>query len=120
EMLEPRLVRDDDREILQEVLEAAELGAQLTDRLLTFARRRTLNPEPIDLGEMVLGMTDLLRRSLGETVQISTILAHGLWKTLADPGMAENALLNLAINARDAMPNGGTLTIETSNVELDA
>jgi PAS domain S-box-containing protein len=119
EMLETRLTNQDDRELLQYALEAAELGAQLTDRLLTFARRQALNPKPIDLGDMVLGMSDLLRRSLGETVQISTVLAHGLWNTLADPGMAENALLNLAINARDAMPNGGTLTIETGNAELD-
>ncbi|HEX7073830.1 MAG TPA: PAS domain S-box protein [Hyphomicrobiaceae bacterium] len=120
ELMEMRLVRDDDREILKQALEAAELGAQLTDRLLTFARRQALNPKPIDLGEMVLGMSDLLRRSLGESFQISTLLAHGLWMTLADPGMAENALLNLAINARDAMLKGGSLTIETENAELDA
>ena len=120
EMLEARLKNEGDRELLQYALDAAELGAQLTDRLLTFARRQALNPKPIDLGEMVLGMSDLLRRSLGETIQISTILAHALWNTHADPGLAENALLNLAINARDAMPKGGTLTIETSNAELDA
>ena len=98
--------------------EAADLGAELTHGLLAFARRQPLEPRAIDLNDMVSGLTGLLRRTLGEAIQISTVLAPGLRLTLADPGQVENAIINLAVNARDAMPDGGVLTIETANAEL--
>ena len=83
---------------------AAGRAATLTHRLLAFARRQPLEPKPIDVNKLVAGMSDLLRRSLGEGIDIETVLAGGLWRTLADPNQLENALLNLAVNARDAMP----------------
>ncbi len=120
EMLEPRLTDDKQREFVEQAQEAAELGATLTARLLAFARRQTLEPRTIDLNDLVLGMAELLRRTLGEAIQINTVLGNRLWQTRADPGQVENALLNLCLNARDAMPQGGSLTIETSNEVLDA
>jgi PAS domain S-box-containing protein len=98
---------------------AAEAGARLTSRLLTFARRRRLEPQIIDLNEQVRAMLELLTRTLGENIQLSTRLAYDLWKTRIDQSEIESAILNLAINARDAMPNGGKLVIETTNVRLD-
>jgi PAS domain S-box-containing protein len=98
---------------------AAEAGARLTGRLLTFARRRRLEPQVVDLNDQVRLMMELLNRTLGGNIQLSTHLATNLWKTRIDPSEIENAVLNLAINARDAMPNGGKLVIETSNVVLD-
>jgi signal transduction histidine kinase len=83
------------------------------------ARRQALDPRPLDANKLVAGMWELLHRTLGEAVAIETVLAGGLWRTLADPNHLESALLNLAVNARDAMPNGGRLTIETANVMLD-
>ena len=102
------------------IIHAAERGAELTQRLLAFARKQPLNPRTIDLGELVFGMSELLNRTLGETIEIQTGATTGLWSALADPGQVENAVLNLALNARDAMPGGGTLTIECLNAELDA
>jgi PAS domain S-box-containing protein len=99
---------------------AAERGAALTQRLLTFARRQSLNPRNVDLNALVSGMGDLLHRSLGESVELQLSLDPGLWPTRVDPAQVENALLNLAINARDAMPRGGKLTVETGNRHLDA
>jgi PAS domain S-box-containing protein len=99
---------------------AAEAGARLTSRLLTFARRRRLEPQILDLNEQVRAMLELLTRTLGENIQLSTRLAHDLWTTKIDQSEIESAVLNLAINARDAMPNGGKLVIETCNVQLDA
>jgi CheY-like chemotaxis protein len=119
EMLEPRLNDPKHREILNEAQEASELGAELAKRLLAFGRRQSLNPKPTDLNALAKGMVELLRRSLGEAVEIETRLAEGLPMTMADPGQVENALLNLAINARDAMPNGGRLVIETARAEID-
>jgi PAS domain S-box-containing protein len=119
EMLEERLASGDDLSLLTEAKEAAELGAKLTGRLLAFGRRQPLNPKPINLTELAAGMADLLSRSLGEVVRLETRLAPDLRTTMADPGQVENALLNLAINARDAMPEGGRLLIETSEVEID-
>lgn len=118
EMLETRLQDREQREILAEAQEAAELGAQLSNRLLAFGRRQPLRPESINLSELVAGMNDLLRRSLGETVRVEARLSPQLPTTLADPGQVENVLLNLAINARDAMPNGGQLIIETALVRI--
>jgi signal transduction histidine kinase/DNA-binding response OmpR family regulator len=94
-------------------------AASLTQRLLAFARRQALDPQPLDANKLVAGMSELLRRTLGEAVAIETVLAGGLWRAMADPNHLESALLNLAVNARDAMPNGGGLTIETANTYLD-
>ena len=119
EMLERRLTDPEHREILDEAREASNLGAELTKRLLAFGRRQSLNPKPTDLNALAGGMAGLLRRSLGETVEIEIRLAEGLPTIMADPGQIENALLNLAINARDAMPKGGRLVIETAQAEID-
>jgi signal transduction histidine kinase/ActR/RegA family two-component response regulator len=99
--------------------DGARRAAQLTQRLLAFSRQQPLQPEPLDLNRLVAGMSDLLRHSLGADVQLETVQAGGLWRTHADPNQLENALLNLAVNARDAMPQGGRLTIETQNAHLD-
>jgi len=99
--------------------QAADRAATLTSRLLAFARRQPLAPKPINLNKLVSGVSDLLQRTLGETVAFETVMAAGLWLAHADPTELESALMNLAINARDAMPNGGKLTIETANVSLD-
>jgi signal transduction histidine kinase len=99
--------------------QAADRAATLTSRLLAFARRQPLAPKPINLNKLVGGLSDLLQRTLGETVAFETVMAAGLWLAHADPTELESALMNLAINARDAMPNGGKLTIETANVSLD-
>jgi signal transduction histidine kinase/CheY-like chemotaxis protein len=105
--------------LLRRATDAAEMGARLTSRLLTFARRRQLEPVVLNLNKQVVGMTELLHRTLGETTALTTNLDAGLWATRADPSEIENAVLNLAINARDAMPNGGRLIIGTSNVTFD-
>jgi signal transduction histidine kinase len=91
----------------------------LTHRLLAFARRQTLDPKPTDLNRLVAGIEELIRRTMGETFEIEVVRAAGLWATYVDRNQLENALLNLCINARDAMPNGGRLTIETANRWLD-
>src|ERR1700751_1271219 len=104
---------------LSSIIRSADRGASLTQRLLAFSRRQALEPCQIDVNRLVGGMSDLLRRTLGESISIETILAGGLWKTSVDPNQLENALLNLAINPRDAMASGGKLTIETGNTYLD-
>jgi len=97
---------------------AAERGAKLTDQLLSFSRRQRLEPRPLDLNEIVVGMRDLLQSTMGGTTQIDTRLQRGLWSAMVDPTQLELAVLNLAINARDAMQVGGSLTVETRNVTL--
>jgi PAS domain S-box-containing protein len=99
--------------------QAAKRAAALTHRLLAFSRRQTLDPKPTDINQLVHGMDDLIRRTVGPAVTVSVAGATGLWAVLADPNQLENALLNLCINARDAMPDGGGLVIETANWLLD-
>ena len=101
-------------------LEAVSRGARLVSQLLAFGRRQPLSPKVVNLGRLVRDMDEILRRALGEAIEIKTIVAGGLWHTLVDPGNVENALLNLAINGRDAMEGRGNLTIELGNAGLDA
>jgi CheY-like chemotaxis protein len=100
------------------VVSAGERGAQLTQRLLAFARRQTLDPKAVDINQLVAEMDPLLRRSLGGHIEIEFIRGAGLWPALVDPAQLDNALLNLCLNARDAMPDGGRLTIETGDAHL--
>ena len=120
EMVEDELGDHLAMKYVREAQEAARMGARLNQRLLTFARRRKLEPQVINLNDQVLAMSELLRRSLGETINLTTVLMHDLWPVGVDPSEVENAVLNLAINARDASPKGGNLQIETQNVTLDA
>jgi signal transduction histidine kinase len=110
---------DDARRMVDSALRGAARASTLTQRLLAFARRQPLNPKPIDVNKLVTGMSELLHRTLGESIRIETVLAGGIWRVAADANQVENALLNLAVNARDAMPSGGRLTIETANAFLD-
>jgi len=107
------------RDHVDRAVAAADRGATLTRSLLAFARKQPLAPMVLDLSRVVDEMMDLVRRSLGEKISIEVVRSGGLWKCEADPGQLQNALLNLVINARDAMPNGGKLTVETANVRLD-
>ena len=104
---------------VQAAIEGAQRGGALTQRLLAFARKQMLEPRPIDVNKLVSGMSELLRRTLGETIQTEVILAGGLWRSFVDAHQLETTILNLVVNARDAMPEGGKLTIETANAYLD-
>jgi len=104
---------------LDYAMRGAQRAASLTQRLLAFSRRQPLQPKPTDLGRLIGNMSDLLRRTLGESIAIEAVLNGGLWRVLVDQNQLEVSLLNLAVNARDAMPKGGKLTIETANVFLD-
>jgi signal transduction histidine kinase len=108
------------RSDLRQITLAAERAATLTRQLLTFARREVVRPQVLDLGHVIIGVRELLHRTLGEHIELVTSLADDLWPVLADPGQLEQVLVNLAVNARDAMPGGGTLTIDTSNITVDA
>ena len=119
EMLETRVTDDKSRSLVRQAEEAAELGAELIDRLLTFARRRSLEPRSLDLNDLILGLSDILRRAFGENIDLSIVLSPNLWQLRSDPGQLENALLNLCLNARDALGDGGQVTIETANAEVD-
>jgi PAS domain S-box-containing protein len=100
-------------------LQGVHRAVTLTSRLLAFSRQQPLAPQALDANKLMAGICELLRRTLGEAVELETVLAGGLWLTFADSNQLENAVLNLALNARDAMPNGGKLTIETANCYLD-
>jgi signal transduction histidine kinase len=101
-------------------VQGADRAATLTHRLLAFSRRQPLQPSAVDINEVVTEMTDLFRRTLGESVRIETVLAKDLWPAHADRNQLESAFLNLVINSRDAMPDGGLVTIKTGNVWLEA
>ncbi|MGY3369936.1 PAS domain S-box-containing protein [Bradyrhizobium sp. GM2.4] len=97
----------------------AQRAATLTRRLLAFSRRQPLDPKPLDVNALVNGLSDMIHRTLGETIDVETVLGAGVWRVEADPAELEAAVINLAVNARDAMTNGGRLTIETSNAHID-
>ena len=107
------------RERLDKAIDAVERGAKLASQLLAFGRQQPLQPVVINLATAIRGMDDLLRRALGETIEVETVVAGGLWNTFVDIHQLENVILNLAINARDAMPDGGKLTMELANAMLD-
>ena len=113
------LTEDKKQEYIDRAIKAAERGADLTQRLLAFSRKQPLAPKTINANILLRGMDDLFRRTLGENIEIELITAAGLWMCEADESQLENALLNLAINARDAMSDGGKLTLETGNVHFD-
>jgi PAS domain S-box-containing protein len=110
---------DNIERLVTAAMSSADRAAKLTQRLLAFSRRQPLDPKPVRANQLISPMEELLRRTLGENIRIELVLAAGLWTTTCDPHQLESALLNLGINARDAMPNGGVLTIETSNAWLD-
>jgi PAS domain S-box-containing protein len=112
-------IGDVDR-FLDGAMQSANRAAALTHRLLAFSRRQPVDPRPVDINVLIPSVEELLRRSIGETISMKIVPAHDLWLVRCDGNQLENALLNLAINARDAMPDGGTLTITTANIALDA
>lgn len=122
DIMQGRIARgriDDLERWLEGARGSAERAAALTHRLLAFSRRQPLDPRPVRANPLIESMEDLLRRTLGERVDLATSLAENLWQTRCDPNQLESAILNLAINARDAMPDGGRLTIETCNARLE-
>ncbi|MEJ0061537.1 MAG: GAF domain-containing protein [Terricaulis sp.] len=120
-MMQRRLAKGDVDvgRFIEAATDGAKRAAALTQRLLAFSRQQPLEPDVIDANKLVGSMTDLLRRTLGEQVEVETVLLAGLWRTFADPLQLEATILNLAVNARDAMPEGGKLTIETANAAVD-
>ncbi len=120
EMLEASLKDPRQRELVKDTQDAAQDGARLTAQLLAFGRRQPLNPKPADVGQLVSDFTDLLRRSLGESIELKMVVTGSAHLAVVDGPQLQNALLNLVINGRDAMPSGGQLTIEISHARLDA
>jgi len=120
EMLYPRVRDPEQREHVKEALDAAQDGAKLASQLLAFGRRQSLNSKPTDVSPLVSSFADLLRRTLGEAIGLQIVVEGSGHLTVIDGSLLMNALLNLAINARDAMPHGGRLTIEITHVRLDA
>jgi signal transduction histidine kinase len=111
--------REKAERFIANAMEGAQRGAQLTARLLAFSRQQPLDPRPLDPNALVRDMSDLLTRSIGENIRLETVLAPDLWGTFTDASQLENAVVNLCVNSRDAMPEGGRLTLETANVTLD-
>ena len=122
DLLRQKLAADSDhlRRYLDRAVAGAQRAATLTQRLLAFSRRQPLAPKAIDVNRLVASMSELLHRTLGETIEVEAVLAPRLWPVEADPNQLENTIINLAVNARDAMPEGGKLTIETQNTHLDS
>lgn len=118
-LLARNLREPSDREGVELIRAAAERGAKLIEQLLAFSRKQRLEPQQVDLNSKIVGMSDLLSATLGGTVQVRTVLSSDLWPALVDPTQIELIILNLAINARDAMRSGGILTLETCNAVLD-
>ncbi|MBV8849467.1 MAG: response regulator [Methylobacteriaceae bacterium] len=120
-LAQKRLLRGDANvsRYIEPAIEGATRAASLTSRLLAFSRQQALAPQTIDANKLVASMSELLRRTLGENIKLESVLSGGLWRAQADPGQLENTILNLAINGRDAMGDGGKLTIETANCHLD-
>ncbi|MEW9583773.1 PAS domain S-box protein [Paraburkholderia sp. DGU8] len=120
ELLEGRHGRDQwSAERLRNAIDAVDRGAKLASQLLAFGRQQPLAPVVVNPARQLRSLDDLLRRALGESIEIESVVAGGLWNTIVDPNQFENVILNLAINARDAMPDGGKLTLELSNATLD-
>ena len=107
------------RRAVENAMNGAHRAATLTQRLLAFSRRQPLAPKPVSINNLLRGMSEMLDRALGETIRVDTVLEPQLWRTEVDPNQLESAILNLAVNARDAMPSGGALVIETTNVTID-
>ena len=123
ELMQMRLAQGRIRDLARYIIaaqESSKRAAALTHRLLAFSRRQTLDPKSTDINRLAAGMEDLVRRTVGPSITVEVVIASGLWKTMVDQNQLENALLNLCINAREAMPDGGHLTIETANKWLDA
>ncbi len=121
QLLDEELDPGDERhELIADAIWSVERGSELTNRLLAFARRQRLNPKNTNVNVVIGEMTDLLRRTLGDRIAIREILAEGLWMTMIDRGQLESAIVNLVVNARDAMPDGGVVTLATHNVIVDA
>jgi signal transduction histidine kinase/CheY-like chemotaxis protein len=120
-LLQRRVAKGDTniQRFVDAALDGAQRAATLTQRLLAFSRQQPLSPEVLNANRLVAGMSEMLARTLGETIQVETVLSAGLWQVRADPVQLENALINLSVNARDAMLGGGKLTIETSNAFVD-
>src|SRR5690606_28658484 len=119
EMIESRLNDEKLLTMLREAQGAAEDGAKLTGQLLAFGRKQPLNPKIVDVGQLVSGFSDLLRRTVGETIELRTVVTGAANEALVDASQLQNAILNLTLNARDAMSRGGRLSIEISRVKLD-
>jgi CHASE3 domain sensor protein len=122
-LIKRRMGRGDAADIDQFIdgaLDGAHRAAKLTERLLAFARQQPLSPQSINVNKFVAGMAEILKRTLGEDIRLNTVLGAELWSSRVDSSQLENTILNLAVNARDAMPDGGKLTIETANAHFDA
>ncbi len=120
-LVQRKLIKGDHdvQQYLEGAIDGAKRAAELTKRLLAFSRQQPLAPKQVSINRLVGGMSELLSRTLGETIQVETVLGAGLWRVEVDPAQLESALLNLSVNARDAMASGGKLTIETSNAHID-